>query len=283
MWTNIQAWIDGIIGDVSFGEQSFGHRILSLISEYGPSYLNGLWNTIIIAVIGTLAGCIIGLAVGVVQATPSNSNDHILKRIFMRIVKFLLVSYVEIFRGTPMMIQAVFIFYGLPLVFGVFWDMMPSALLIVSINTGAYMAETVRGGILSIDPGQTEGAKAIGMTHFQSMRYVILPQAVRNIMPQVGNNFIINVKDSCVLSIIGVVELFYAHRGAAGAMYEYFGSACIVMVLYFVTTFTSSRLLRYVERRMEGPSSFDLATTDTLAHTTGMYSYVEKKSDREGR
>ena len=100
--------------------------------------------------------------------------------------------------------------------------MLPAALLVVSVNTGAYMAETVRGGILSIDPGQTEGAKAIGMTHVQTMLYVVLPQALRNIMPQIGNNLIINIKDTCVLSVIGTVELFFTTNGVAGAEYTYF-------------------------------------------------------------
>ena len=155
-----------------------------------------------------------------------------------------------------------------------------AAILIVSINTGAYMAETVRGGILSIDEGQTEGAKAIGMTHVQTMGNVILPQALRNIMPQIGNNLIINIKDTCVLSIIGTVELFYTTKGVAGALYTYFESFTIAMVIYFVMTFTCSRLLRLLERKMDGPDNYDLATTDTLAYTSGMYSYKERKGKR---
>ena len=152
-----------------------------------------------------------------------------------------------------------------------------AAILIVSINTGAYMAETVRGRILSIDEGQTEGAKAIGMTHVQTMVNVILPQALRNIMPQIGNNLIINIKDTCVLSIIGTVELFYTTKGVAGALYTYFESFTIAMVIYFVMTFTCSRLLRLLERKMDGPDNSDLATTDTLTYTRGMYSYKERK------
>ena len=153
------------------------------------------------------------------------------------------------------------------------------------------MAETVRGGILSIDPGQTEGAKAIGMTHFQTMVNVILPQALRNIMPQIGNNLIINIKDTCVLSVIGIVELFYTTKGIAGALYTYFEAFAITMVIYFILTFACSRILRFWENRMDGPDNFDLATTDTLAHTSGLYSYNKKVSkvgnlnndSREGR
>ena len=174
------------------------------------------------------------------------------------------------------MAQAMFIYFGMAAVFDINMGMWQAAFFIVSINTGAYMAETVRGGILSIDPGQTEGAKAIGMTHFQTMVNVILPQALRNIMPQIGNNLIINIKDTCVLSVIGIVELFYTTKGIAGALYTYFEAFAIAMVIYFILTFACSRLLRLWENRMDGPDNFDLATTDTLAHTSGMYSYNDK-------
>ena len=128
-----------------------------------------------------------------------------------------------------MMAQAMFIFYGSAILFNLHMDMWSAAYFIVSINTGAYMAETVRGGILSISEGQTEGAKAIGMTHFQTMLYVIMPQALRNIMPQIGNNLIINIKDTCVLSSIGVVELFFVTKTVSGAYYTVFEAYTIRM------------------------------------------------------
>ena len=109
------------------------------------------------------------------------------------------------------------------------------------------------------------------------MLYVILPQALRNIMPQIGNNLIINIKDTCVLSVIGTVELFYTAKGVAGAEYVYFESFTITMAIYFVLTFVCSRILRMLENRMDGSDSYDLATTDTLAHTSGMYSFDEKR------
>jgi len=120
------------------------------------------------------------------------------------------------------------------------------------------------------------------MTHLQTMINVILPQALRNIMPQIGNNLIINIKDTCVLSIIGIVELFYTTKGVAGALYTYFEAFTIAMIMYFVLTFTCSRILRLWEDRMDGPDNFDLATTDTLAHTSGMYSYNEVKKVNVG-
>lgn len=256
----------------------FWGRVVYLLQQYGPSFLRGAGTTMLIAVISTAVGCLIGFGVGIVQTTPTD-KAHSVKYFLMKVVRFLLDAYVEIFRGTPMMVQAMFIYYGLAQLFNIHLGTMEAALFIVSINTGAYMAETVRGGILSIDPGQTEGAKAIGMTHVQTMNAVILPQALRNIMPQIGNNLIINIKDTCVLSVIGTVELFFATKSVAGAMYTYFEAFTITMAIYFVLTFSCSRLLRLCESKMDGPDSYelyDLATTDTLAHTTGLYSYPKK-------
>ena len=257
---------------------NFWGWVVYLLQQYGPSFLRGAGTTMLIAVISTAVGCLIGFGVGIVQTTPAD-KAHPVKYILMKLVRFLLDAYVEIFRGTPMMVQAMFIYYGLAQLFNIHLGTMEAALFIVSINTGAYMAETVRGGILSIDPGQTEGAKAIGMTHVQTMNAVILPQALRNIMPQIGNNLIINIKDTCVLSVIGTEELFFATKSVAGAMYTYFEAFTITMAIYFVLTFSCSRLLRLCESKMDGPDSYelyDLATTDTLAHTTGLYSYPKK-------
>jgi His/Glu/Gln/Arg/opine family amino acid ABC transporter permease subunit len=263
-------------------QTGFFDRILYIVQAYGPSFLRGAGTTMLIALVGTLVGCVIGFAVGIVQTVPTNKKERPIHAALWGAARFLLNVYVEVFRGTPMMAQAMFIYYGLAMLFGIFLDMWQAAFLIVSINTGAYMAETVRGGILSIDPGQTEGAKAIGMTHVQTMLQVILPQALRNIMPQIGNNLIINIKDTCVLSIIGVVELFFTTKGVAGAFYSYFEAFTITMIIYFVLTFTCSRLLRLFENKMDGPDSYelyDLKTTDTLAHTTGLYSYPRKPKD----
>ncbi len=254
-------------------EMSFWERIVYILQRYYMSFLKGMGITFIIALVSTLIGCIIGFIIGIIQTIPVNKSDNLLKRILLGIVKFILLAYVELFRGTPMLVQAMFIFYGAASLFGINMSVMFAAFFIVSINTGAYMAETVRGGILSIDPGQTEGAKAIGMNHVQTMMSVILPQALRNIMPQIGNNLIINIKDTCVLFAIGVVELFSRGKMVAGALYTYFESFTIVMVLYFFMTFASSRILRWWESKLDGPDSYDLATTDTLAHTSGMITH----------
>ena len=253
-----------------------GQDIIQLWSKYWPMYMNGVKNTLILALVATAIGCVIGLICGILNTIPYTKNDSLPKRFLLKLIRVLVRIYVEVFRGTPMVLQAVFIVYGLPyftdnaLRFNNIWV---AAILIVSINTGAYMAESVRGGIISIDPGQTEGAKAIGMTHVQTMTSVILPQTLRNIMPQIGNNLIINIKDTCVLSVISVVELFFVHKGVAGALYTYFESATITMAIYLTMTLVCAKLLRWWEKKMDGSDNYDLATTDTLAHTTGMYNY----------
>ena len=260
--------------------ESYWGRIVYILQQYGPSFLKGAGVSMWLALVGTLFGCIIGFVVGIIQTIPEGRNDSLGKRVLVKIIKFIMACYVEFFRGTPMMAQAMFIYFGSSYLFNINMSMWFAAILIVSINTGAYMAETVRGGILSVDLGQTEGAKAIGMTHVQTMTNVILPQALRNIMPQIGNNLIINIKDTCVLSIIGTVELFYTTKGVAGALYTYFEAFTIAMIIYFIMTFTCSRLLRLLEKKMDGPDNYDLATADTLTHTSGMYSYRERKDKK---
>ena len=141
----------------------------------------------------------------------------------------------------------------------------------VSINTGAYMAESVRGGIISIDPGQTEGAMAIGMSHVQTMTNVILPQAIRNIIPQIGNNFIINIKDTSVMFVIGFIEFFATHRNIVGVNLMYFPSAAIEMIGYLTMTLIASFLLRLLEHLLDGSDSYELVQGDSLTMTAGTY------------
>ena len=232
--------------------------VVTVFQEYGVSMLEGAVASLRIAMVGTIVGCLIGFAVGLVQTIPVTDKDNPVKRAVLWAVKLVLNVYVEFFRGTPMMAQAMFIYYGLLPLLGLRLTIWQAAYFILSINTGAYMAETVRGGILSIDSGQTEGAMAIGMNHVQTMLYVILPQALRNIMPQVGNNLIINIKDTSVLFIIGVAELFSVHKGVVGATYAYFPSAVIEMGIYLAMTLICSAILRFIERRMDGESEYAL-------------------------
>ena len=254
-------------------------EIGKLWSKYGNSYLTGIQNTLILALAATAIGCIIGFACGILNTIPCSKNDPLPKRILLKLVRIIVRVYVEVFRGTPMVLQAVFIYYGLPYFTDnalKFTNMWVAALVVVSVNTGAYMAESVRGGIISIDPGQTEGAKAIGMTHVQTMMNVILPQALRNIMPQIGNNFIINVKDTSVMFIIGFPDFFAAHRAAVGASYLYFPSATVEMIGYLCMTLTASFLLRWVEKKLDGSSDYELVQVDPLVMTAGTYNHPDR-------
>lgn len=249
--------------------------IAGLWAKYGVvNYLSGMGRTLVLAIVATAIGCIIGLACGILQTIPHVKTDHPAKRFLLGLIRVILRVYIEVFRGTPMILQAVFIFYGLPYFtnntvrFDNIWTV---SILVVSINTGAYMAESVRGGILSVDPGQTEGAKAIGMTHLQTQTCVILPQALRNIMPQIGNNFIINIKDTSVMFIIGFTDFFAAHKAVAGATFTYFPSATIEMAGYLTMTLIASFLLRWFEKRMDGSDSYELVQSDALTMTAGTY------------
>ncbi len=261
-----------------------GYDISRLWDAYAATYFRGILSTLGLAIIATFLGCIIGLVCGVLNTIPYNKNDALPKRFFLKLIRALVRIYVEVFRGTPMVLQAVFIYYGLPyftdgqIAFSGYSGMWLASILIVSINTGAYMAESVRGGIISIDPGQTEGAKAIGMNHVQTMVHVIMPQALRNIMPQIGNNFIINIKDTSVMFIIGFVEFFAAHRMIVGINNLYFPSAVIEMAGYLTLTLVASFLLRLVEKWMDGGSSYELVQVDSLTMTAGTYSHPDRGS-----
>ena len=250
-----------------------------LWENYGSAYLGGMWSTLLLALVATVIGCMIGLLCGILNTIPYNEYTPRPKRILLRSIRIIIRIYVEVFRGTPMVLQAVFIYYGLPYFSNntmQFDNLWTAAILIVSINTGAYMAESVRGGIISIDPGQTEGAKAIGMTHFQTMTSVILPQALRNIMPQIGNNFIINVKDTSVMFIIGFTEFFAFHRYITGVNNMYFPSAAIEMIGYLCMTLIASFILRYIEKRMDGDDSYELVQEDQLVMSAGTYTHPDR-------
>ena len=174
----------------------------------------------------------------------------------MSIVNAIITCYVEIFRGTPMMVQAIVIYFGMREFVGVDFSPTIAGIIIVSINTGAYMVEVVRGGIESVDPGQMEAAKSIGMTHGQAMRYVILPQTIRNILPATGNEFIINIKDTSVLNVISVTELFFVTKSVKGIVFRTYETFIVTAVIYFVLTLTVTRLLKLIEKRMDGPTEF---------------------------
>ena len=237
------------------------HDFKNIWNNYGKLFLQGAGLTLFIALFSTVVGTGIGLLIGVFRTLPKASSK--LGTLIQKLCNGLLTIYIEVFRGTPMMVQAMVIFYGLGMAFGINLDRTFAALLIVSINTGAYMSEIVRGGIFAVDAGQFEAAQAIGMTHGQTMRKVVLPQVLRNILPATGNEVVINIKDTAVLSVISVADLFFQGNSAAGTNYQYFQTFAIIGLMYLVMTITVSRLLRFVESRLDGPASYEKTDTAT--------------------
>lgn len=226
-----------------------------LLDEFGPLFLKGVGVTLEVALTGTVLGFVLGLLVAILRTIPIAPKAPWYKRIPLKALYAVLGIYIEVFRGTPMIVQAMVIYYG-SMAIGLRMPVLGAAIFIVSINTGAYMAEIIRGGIISVDKGQKEAAHAIGMTHWQSMIHVVLPQAVRNIMPSIGNEFVVNIKDSSVLNVISVNELFFTSKTAAGTYLRYFEVFFITACIYLALTFTVTRLLRLLERKMDGKTNY---------------------------
>jgi len=235
--------------------------IIKIVISYWPMFLRGAGMTLFISIIGTIFGFIIGLITGVIRTIPMPESG--IQRAIIKIVNAILSVYVEVFRGTPMIVQAMVIYYGSAQVLNIDMNRLVAALLVVSINTGAYMAEIVRGGIVSIDKGQFEAAYAVGMNHIQAMTNVVLPQVIRNILPATGNEFVINIKDTSVLNVISVTELYFQTKTIAGINFRFFEPFFITCVIYFVMTFTVTRILRYIEKRLDGPENYTVVSEPT--------------------
>ena len=231
-------------------------QIIRITLKYWPMFLRGAGTTLLISITGTIIGFFIGLLVGIIRSVPIPESG--VKKLILKCINAILNVYVEVFRGTPMIVQATVIYYGSAQALGLDMDRLTAAFLIVSINTGAYMAEIVRGGIVSIDKGQFEAAHAVGMNHMQTMVNVVLPQVIRNILPATGNEFVINIKDTSVLNVISVTELFFQTKSIVGNNYKYFETFLIASVIYFVMTFTVTRILRYMEKKIDGPDNFEV-------------------------
>jgi putative lysine transport system permease protein len=235
--------------------------VIQIISENWPMFLRGAGLTLLIALIGTVLGAMIGLVAGVIRTIPVPARGA--KKVGLKLITIILSIYIEFFRGTPMIVQAMVIYYGSALAFGIDMNVFVAAIIVVSINTGAYMAEYVRGGIVSIDKGQFEAAQAIGMNHFQTMWNVVLPQVIRNILPATGNQFVINIKDTSVLNVISVTELYFVTKSISGNNFRYFESFFVACMIYFVMTFIVTRILLYVEKRLDGSDNYTMIGNDT--------------------
>lgn len=235
----------------------FFKEVIDILIKYKGYFVQGVGYTMLIALTGTVIGLLIGLITGISRTVPETKNPFI--RALMKVINALIGIYVEVFRGTPMMVQSMVIYWGYAFMNdGRTLPLIPAGIFIVSINTGAYMAEIVRGGIISIDRGQFEGAYSIGMNHWQTMINVIIPQTMRNILPAISNEFVINIKDTSVLNVIGVTELYFFTAKISKMTWSIFETYVVACVIYFVLTFTVTRLLKLAERKLDGPSAYTI-------------------------
>lgn len=209
----------------------------SFLSEYYMFFINGAKFTLILAFFTVFLG-VVG---GAIFALMKISRNVILNMIAS--------TYVEIIRGTPLLVQLYIIFYGLPYV-GLELPDMIAGVLALSINSSAYVAEIIRGGINAIDKGQMEAARSLGMSYNRAMISIIIPQAVKNIIPVLGNEFIVIIKESSIVSVIGIHELSYNADTVRGNIFKPFEPLLVSAFMYFIMTFTLSKIMKRVEERM---------------------------------
>jgi len=232
--------------------------MIFLVKKYSNMFIQGTWLTLYIAVIGTILGFVLGYVIGIIQDVKISEGDGIVKKTLIRLLKTIAAVYVEVFRDTPMIVQAMIIYYGIRQM-GVNMSPVFAGIFVTLLNTGAYMAETVRAGIGSIEIGQREGAWAMGMSPMKTMFYVVLPQAFKNIVPEMANTFLTNLKMTSVLNVIAVQELFMAAKTVGGNYYKYFEAYLVIAVIYFVLCFAFNKVFNLIEKKMSGKSDYVLA------------------------
>ncbi len=208
------------------------------ITKYYSYYINGTLTTLQISFFGVIFGSLVGVLLCLLRM----SNNKIISSIS--------TAYIEIVRGTPLILQVYVVYYGLPMVLPLPDSRLFLGTLAVLLNSAAYVAEIIRAGIQSIDVGQMEAARSLGMTKGMSMRYIIIPQAFKNILPALGNEFIVLVKESAIISVIAIPDLMYNADTLRGITYKPFMPLIIAGVIYFAITFTLSKVLGMLERRL---------------------------------
>lgn len=243
--------------------QDFFGGILHILENNYQLYLEGIKYTLIISIIGTLLGLLLALVITVFRILEIDERDTFFPRLLKRISVFLSTSYVEFFRGTPMMVQAAILYYGLSSL-GVRLPIIIAGIIIVTLNTAAYLTEVLRSGINAIDKGQIEGAKSIGFTRRQMFQYIIFPQVLKNMLPAIGNELVVNIKDTAVLSVIGVSELFYMGKSIAGTYYRYTESYVLVALLYLILVLITTRLLTLFVKLLNKQSNYSIPQSQTV-------------------
>ncbi|WP_310550437.1 amino acid ABC transporter permease [Paenibacillus glufosinatiresistens] len=211
--------------------------ILRMAYDYRDFFLTGLKYTLLLSVIGVFCGFVLGIIVALMRMSP------------WRVLRWIATLWVEFLRGTPMLVQLFLIHYGLTK-YGIEFTAVQSGAITLSINSSAYLAETFRAGIQGVDRGQSEAARSLGMRPAMTFRYIVLPQAIKAVLPAIGNEFITIIKESSIVSMIGVYDLMFQSRSITTITYEPMNPLIIAALLYFILTFTLSRLLGRFERRL---------------------------------
>ena len=237
--------------------------IWEIISKYFTFFGYGIATTLFLAIVGTLGGLFFGLFLALGRTLHISSYDHFIVKIIKKVINFLCYLYIQVFRGTPMMLQGMIFFLAIPLMIGndfswttigdnvIFNGYLLCGSIVIILNTSAYIGEILRGGINSLDKGQEECALSLGMTRFQAMFYVILPQAIKNSIPSIGNELIVNIKDSSVLNVIMITELFYAAQTAYTDTYNIIASYGTVCIIYLILTLGVAQILKLIEKRFQ--------------------------------
>ncbi len=207
--------------------------------ESVPLLLKGAELTVYLTVGGLLFGFFLGALFGLMKLSRSWP------------IRKIAGLYIETIRGTPMLVQAMFLYFGLPMAFGFRLPAMAAGIIIIAVNSGAYIAEIVRGAVQSINPGQMEAGRSIGLNALQTMRYIIWPQAFRRMVPPLGNQFIISLKDTSLLMIIGVGELLRTGDEIVAVNFRAFEVYLTVGLMYLCMTMTIAKILKIVEQRLQ--------------------------------
>ena len=215
-----------------------------IVKDGYKTVLNGLVTTIEIAVLGLIIGIILGTLLALVKVTPKNN-------VFVRILDGICTVYVGFFRGTPMVVQLLLGYYVLLPMLGITADAVVVAVAIFGMNSGAYVSEIMRAGIQSVDGGQLEAGRAVGLPYWTAMLKIVIPQSVKNILPTLGNEFIVLIKETSVVSFIAVTDITKAFRAIGDANYEYLVPYCMLAVVYLVLVMIITLGIKLMERRFK--------------------------------
>lgn len=243
--------------------QGFFPGVAFLLSRHWNVFFTGMITTLIIAIVGTLIGFVLSLPLVAIRIMPTSPTDTKLYRFLRHFLNGFAKTYIQIFRGTPMIVQATVIYYGVIYLAG-YWPAFIAGITVVGLNTTAYMAEILRGSVSSIDKGQYEAGTSLGMRYPLLMLRIIFPQAIKHALPAFGNEIIVNIKDTAVLSVIAVSDLFYSSRFLTTTYYRQFEVYFIVSVLYLIMTLSFSALLKWIEKRMGVRHHMSLPTSQTV-------------------